>query len=440
MGMTGSWLAVVAAFALVALNGFFVATEFALVKVRPTRLDELARRGSAAARRAARLVRSLDEYLSATQLGITLASLALGWIGEPAFAHLIEPAAIRLGLPVRAAEAITAAVAFAIITLLHIVFGELAPKSVAIQRSEGTALWVAVPMQAFRVLFYPAIRVLNGIAGATLRLVGLQPPSGAEAVHSEEELRLIVAGMRSSAKGSRERLDLVDRTLRLSQRLARDLMVARQDIIYFRLDQTPDERRAVARQAGHGRYPVIETDIDHMAGILHVRDVFHLGQEPRTPEELRAILRPALYVPETMSAEALLREFRRLRQTLAVVVDEYGGTAGLVTLEDLATAVVGEVQDEHSREGPSIEPLPGGQYRVDPRTPVPEFADHFGVQVDPGSAATVGGLLIERLRRIPVPGDRVAIGPVELTVEEMEGPRIVALSAKQAGSAGRPPA
>src|SRR5882672_771711 len=199
--MTGSWLAVVAAFALVALNGFFVATEFALVKVRPTRLDELARRGSAAARRAARLVRSLDEYLSATQLGITLASLALGWIGEPAFAHLIEPAAIRLGLPVRAAEAITAAVAFAIITLLHIVFGELAPKSVAIQRSEGTALWVAVPMQAFRVLFYPAIRVLNGIAGATLRLVGLQPPSGAEAVHSEEELRLIVAGMRSSAKG-----------------------------------------------------------------------------------------------------------------------------------------------------------------------------------------------------------------------------------------------
>jgi CBS domain containing-hemolysin-like protein len=433
--VTGSWLSVAAAFGLVALNGFFVATEFALVKVRPTRLDELARRGSAAARRAKRLVEHLDEYLSATQLGITLASLALGWIGEPAFAHLIQPLAARLGLAASTREAIAAGLAFLIITFLHIVFGELAPKSVAIQRSEGTALLVAAPMHWFRVLFYPVIWALNGVAAATLRLFGLRPPSESEAIHTEEELRLIVASMRSSQGGSRERLDLVARTLRLPQRVARDLMVARQDIVYFRLDQTPEERRAIARKAGHSRYPVVEEDIDHILGILHVRDVFHAGVDPRTPEELRALLRPPLYVPETVSAEGLLREFRRTRQTLAIVVDEYGGTAGLVTVEDLIGAIVGEMQDEHSREGPSIQPLSSGAYQVDPRTPVPDFAHHFGVQVEAGSAATVGGLVIEKLRRIPAVGDRVVVGPLELTVDEMDGPRIVSISAKRTGPA-----
>jgi CBS domain containing-hemolysin-like protein len=429
--MTGSWLAVAAAFALVGLNGFFVATEFALVKVRPTRLDDLARRGSAAARRTKRLVDHLDEYLSATQLGITLASLALGWIGEPAFAHLIEPLASHLALRPGTTHAIAAAFSFLLITFLHIVFGELAPKSLAIQRSEGTALVVSAPMHLFRVVFYPAIWALNGLAAATLRLLGLRPASEAETIHTEEELRLIVASMRSIEGGSRDRLELVDRTLRLAQRVARDLMVARQDVVYFRLDQTPEERREIARKAGHSRYPVVEEDIDHVVGILHVRDVFHAGVDPRTPDELRALLHAALYVPETTSAEGLLREFRRTRQTVAIVVDEYGGTAGLVTVEDLVGAIVGEMQDEHSREGPSIEPLASGRYRIDPRTPVADFAHHFGVHVEAGSAASVGGLVIEKLRRIPAVGDRVAIGPIELTVDQMEGPRIVSISARR---------
>jgi len=429
--MAGSWVSVAAAFALVALNGFFVATEFALVKVRPTRLDELARRGSVAARQAKRLVDRLDEYLSATQLGITIASLALGWIGEPAFAHLIEPATSRLGLQPATREAIAAGLAFLLITFLHIVFGELAPKSVAIQRSEATALVVAAPMRAFRLLLYPFIWALNGVAAATLRLFGLRPAGEAEAIHTEEELRMIVASMRSRQGASRERLDLVDRTLRLRQRVARDLMVARQDIVHFRLDQSPEERREIARKAGHGRYPVVEQDLDHVVGILHVRDVYYRGEDPRTQEELRAILRPALYVPEVMSAEGLLREFRRTRQTLAIVVDEYGGTAGLVTVEDLMAAIVGEMQDEHSREGPSIQALGSGRYRIDPRTPVADFAHHFSIQVEAGSAATVGGLVIERLRRIPTVGDRVVVGPVELAVEEMEGPRILAISAQR---------
>src|SRR5438477_157903 len=309
--MTGPWLAVAAAFALVALNGFFVATEFALVKVRPTRLDELARRGSGVARRTRRLVDRLDEYLSATQLGITLASLALGWIGEPAFAHLIEPVATRAGLAPATTEAIAAALSFLLITFLHIVFGELAPKSLAIQRPEGTALAVSAPMHWFHVVFYPAIWALNAVAAAALRLIGLKPASESETIHTEEELRLIVASMRSGKAGSR-RLDVVERTLRLPQRVARDLMVPRQDIAYFRLDQTPEERREIARKTWHSRYPVIESDIDHIAGIF-------------------------------------------------------------------------------------------------------------------------GGLVIGRLRRIPAVGDKVAIGPWELTVEEMDGPRIATLSAARSG-------
>ena len=430
--MTGPWLAVAAAFALVALNGFFVATEFALVKVRPTRLDELARRGSGAARRTRRLVDRLDEYLSATQLGITLASLALGWIGEPAFAHLIEPVATRAGLAPATTEAIAAALSFLLITFLHIVFGELAPKSLAIQRPEGTALAVSAPMHWFHVVFYPAIWALNAVAAAALRLIGLKPASESETIHTEEELRLIVASMRSGKAGSR-RLDVVERTLRLPQRVARDLMVPRQDIAYFRLDQTPEERREIARKTWHSRYPVIESDIDHIAGIFNVRDAFVAGSDPRTPEEMRALLRPPLYVPESMSAEALFRELRGRKQRLAIVVDEYGGTAGIVTVQDLIDAIVGETGDEYSQEGAWIKPLAGGRFHIDPRTSVADFAEHFGVQIEAESAASVGGLVIERLRRIPAVGDKVAIGPWVLTVEEMDGPRIATLSAARSG-------
>jgi len=429
--MSGSWFAVAAAFALVALNGFFVATEFALVKVRPTRLDELARRGSGAARRTKKLVEHLDEYLSATQLGITIASLALGWIGEPAFAHLIEPAANLAGFTAGTTEAIAAALSFLLITFLHIVFGELAPKSLAIQRSEGTALLVSTPMHWFRVLFYPAIWALNGLASVALRLVGLHTAQESESVHSEDELRLIVAGMRSRKTGSEGRLRVVERTLRLPQRLARDLMIPRQEIVCFQADQTPGERREIARRAGHSRYPVIEEDIDHIIGIFNVRDVFHAGTDPATEAELRALLRQPIYVPETMTAEALIREFRRTRQQLAIVVDEYGGTAGLVTVDDVVGAIVGEVADEYTQGGASIQPLPGGRFRVDPRMPVAEFAEHFGVQIDPGSAASIGGLVIEKLRRIPALGDNVDIGPLELRVDEMSGPRLVALSARR---------
>ena len=431
--MAYGWWGIVAAFVLVLINGFFVATEFAIVKVRRTRLREMEKRGSAAARRALSVVDRLDEYLSATQLGITLASLGLGWIGEPAFARVIEPAAARLGLGEAAVESIGLTLAFTLITFLHIVFGELAPKSLAIQRAEGTTLAVAVPMRLFYGVFYPVIWALNDLARAVLRLFGLHAASERELAHSDEELRLIVAGMRERAVPESGRLRVFERSLELPSRRARQLMVSRADIIAFRLDHTPEERRELVRESGHARFPVIDGDIDHIAGIAHVRDLYLSGStEPRDAGELRRILTPPLYIPESMTAEILLREFRRTRQQMAIVVDEHGGTAGLVAVGDVVSAVLGEL--EPSTEGRSLTPLPGGEFAVDPRMPIAEFAAELQVNLEPGDSITVAGLVMEQLGHLPAPGDHVSVGEVEFTVEEMDGPRIARLSARRRGA------
>ena len=424
-------LGLIAVVLLVLLNGFFVATEFALVKVRPTRLDELARRGSQLARQARRLTHHLDEYLSATQLGITVASLGLGWIGEPAFARILDPLVQRFGLSEATVETIGATLAFLAITFLHIVFGELAPKSVAIQRAEATSIAVALPMRAFYVLFYPAIWALNGLARLALHLVGLRPAGEHQLAHSEEELRLIVASMRGPPGPARERLDMVERTLRLPSRRARDLMVPRRDIAFIRIDDTPEKRREWMRTHRHARYPVVDGDIDHIVGVLYERDLYLAPSEPRTPAELRAILREPVYLPESVPAEDLLREFRR-RQPMAIVVDEYGGTAGLVTLEDVVEAIFGELRDEHDAGGPAIQALPDGRFAIDPQIPLDEFTRFFEVRQPEEDVATLAGLLVARLGRLAALGDRLAMGSIELTVEQIDGPRIVRLTARRA--------
>jgi len=433
--MDASWLGLAAAIVLVLANGFFVATEFAIVKIRATRLDELAKAGERRAAAARDVVEHLDEYLSATQLGITLASLGLGWLGEPAFAHLITPVVLALGLPEASAHPIAIAVAFSIITFLHIVFGELAPKSLAIQRAEGVSLAVAAPMRFFRVVFYPFIWALNGVAAWALRLFGLPPASESELGHSEEELRLIVSAMRATGGVPRERLDMLERTLRLPQRTARDLMVARGDVVFLRTDMTPAEWREVAVQHGHTRYPMVEEDLDNVLGILNLKDLFLRGEQLRTGPHLREMLREPLYVPETMRADVLLREFRRKRQHMAVVVDEYGGTAGLVTVEDVVSAVLGDMQDEFATWAPPIVALPAGVFSVDPTTPLEDFSRHFGVEIDEPEVSTVGGLIMVRLDRVPTTGDKTSVGPIELTVEEMKGPKIVRVSARRIAAA-----
>jgi len=429
--METPWVGLAAAILLVFANGFFVATEFAIVKIRRTRIDELVRAGNTRAESARRVVDRLDEYLSATQLGITLASLGLGWLGEPAFAGILRPFLATLGLGDAAVSAVAVVTAFVIITFLHIVFGELAPKSLAIQRPEAVTLTVAAPMHFFLVLLYPAIWALNSLANALLRLVGLHPAGEEELTHSEEELRLIVSAMRSTGGVPRERLDMLERTLRLPARTARELMVARGDVAFLRLDQTPEERRDVAVSTRHTRYPVVEDDLDRIVGIVDLKSIFLRGEEPRTAAQLREVIREPLYVPESMRGDILLREFRRRRMHMAIVVDEYGGTAGLVTVEDVVGAVLGELQDEFATWGPPIVPLPSGAFSVEPTMPVEEFGRHFGFEPEKTEVSTVGGLIMMRLDRIPVAGDRVQVGPIELTVDEMKGPRIVGVTARR---------
>lgn len=420
-----------AAIVLVLANGFFVATEFAIVKIRSTRLDELAKSGVRAAARARPLVDELDEYLSATQLGITLASLGLGWLGEPAFSRLLMPLLADVGVPGSAVQALSYVLSFTIITVLHIVVGELAPKTLAIERAEQVTLAVATPMKLFRAIFYPFIWILNGIARKGLRLIGLEATESSELRHSEEELRLIISSMRSAGGEERERLEMLDKALTLPARTARELMVSRGDVAYLRLDQPPEERRRIVQETRHTRYPVVEDDLDTIVGILHVKDLFLRGEAPRSPEEMRKVVREPLYVPETMHGDTLLQEFRRRRQHMAVVVDEYGGTAGLVTVEDVVGEVLGELHDEFATWGPDISLLPSGAHSVDPTTLVEDFAKHFGFELHEPEVATVGGLIMLRLHRIPAAGDKVQVGPVELTVEQMRGPRIVRIQARR---------
>lgn len=416
---------------LVFANGFFVATEFAIVKIRLTRIDELARAGSRRAEKARPLVEELDEYLSATQLGITLASLGLGWLGEPAFARLLIPLLGGLGIPETAIHAISYVISFSIITFLHIVVGELAPKTIAIQRSEAVTLAAATPMKVFRFVFFPVIHSLNGVARWGLRKVGLEPTEQTELLHSEEELRMIISSMRTTDVAQRERLEMLEKALLLPARTARELMVSRGDIAFLRTDHTSEERRKIVRETRHTRYPVVDEDLDKVVGILHVKDLFLRGEQPKTLEEFLRVLREPLYVPETMHGDRLLQEFRKKRQHMAIVVDEYGGTAGLVTVEDVVVDVLGELRDEFARWGPEIAPLPSGAYLVDPSTLVEDFASHFGIELEEPEVATVGGLIMLRLNRIPAAGDRVVIAGIELMVDQMRGPRIVRVLARR---------
>jgi CBS domain containing-hemolysin-like protein len=411
---------------LVALNGFFVATEFAIVKVRATRIRELAEEGNATAAVAARVISRLDAYLSACQLGVTLASLGLGWIGEPAFAHLFAPLFAMLG-PWAAAgsHAAGVAVAFLLITVLHIVLGEQAPKALAIRFAERTTLVVARPIDWFFGVFYPAIWALNGMANGVLRLLGLPVASSEERAHSEEELRILLAeSLGSGAQSERRRL-LVEQALDFPTRRVRQIMVPRADVAYLDLLHPLPEILETARREAYTRYPLCRDHLDEVVGIVHVRDLFAAAGSLRSSEDLVRLAREPLFVPETATADQLLRLFQSRRQHMAVVVDEYGGTSGLATLEDVLEELTGEIQDEFDTEAPPVEDAGEGRVRVSGSLPVADLARHLGVEIDTEDAVTVGGLIQETLGRVARTGDLVRAGDLGLVVLETRSRRVV---------------
>ncbi len=416
---------------LVALNAFFVLAEFAIVKVRGTRIEELAEGGSVAALWVRSVLQRLDGHLSATQLGITIASLALGWIGEPAIAHLVEPLLSGAGVmtPVLA-HTVAVGTAFLAITFLHVVFGELAPKSLAIRRPEASALLVALPLRAFYYLFYPLIWIFESATNVALRLVGISP-AAEEKAHSEEELRMILARSHEQGRLGGLRPDLLENLLGFSRLTSRQIMVPRTDVVFLSLDAPPETTLAVARESGHTRFPVCRGGLDQVVGIAHIKSIFN--RDPGGgPLDLTAIMREALFVPETMPADRLLRTFQRRRLHMAIVVDEYGGASGIVTIEDAIEEIVGDVQDEFDEEPPEIAAGTDGALAIDGLARLGDVVDRLGApDGDLPDVDTIGGYVQARLGRLARSGDVAPLGSWDLRVLDARGGRVRRIEARR---------
>jgi CBS domain containing-hemolysin-like protein len=418
-----TWYLVLALLFVLA-NGFFVAAEFAIVKVRTTQLAELAQAGSSRAKLAKRLTRNLDAYLSATQLGITLASLALGWIGEPAFAQLILPLFEGKGPAAEAyAHSVSAAVAFTIISVLHIVLGELAPKSIAIQKPVATSLWIAHLLHAFYVLMYPAIAILNGTARAALRLVGIRPAQDIEMAHSPEELRMILANSEKAGVLSEENREIIEGVFQFSRRTARQIMVPRTDVHVLSTQKSIQENLEIIRTTRHTRYPLCDGTLDQTVGLIHVKDLL-LAQLRGPGRPLHELKRDVLFVPENSTVDALLSQFIEQKTHMAVVLDEYGGASGIVSLENITEELFGQIQDEFDRERPEIEPLGNGRYRVRGDYLIEDLADRLKIDVGEPAEETVGGYVQARIGREVAPGDRVKLADLTLQVIDAERYRV----------------
>jgi CBS domain containing-hemolysin-like protein len=418
------WASLGIAIFLVALNGFFVAAEFALVKVRATRIAELVSSGSPTARIAEREVQNLDAYLSATQLGITIASIGLGWVGEPAVEHLLKPLFTAVGWEPSSAlrHSIIAVIAFLTITFMHIVFGELAPKSLAIQRPESTTLAVAWPLHVFYRVFYPAIVGLNGTAALILRLFGLGPASEHEIAHSQEEVRMILTASQRHGHLKENEVELMQNVIHFADKSVREIMVPRVDMIYLSTEWSLQKNIEVATQGAHSRYPVTSDGPDNIIGFARSQDLLPLAGQPDAP--IDPIVRDILRVPETKPVDQLLREFQARRLHMALVIDEFGGTAGLVTLEDVLEEIVGDIQDEDAVETPPIERLGDGLFRVDGAYPLADLERDLGWEPEVEDADTVAGLVMERTGAIPRVGDAIEVDGWRVCVETMERTRI----------------
>ena len=414
---------------LIFMNGFFVAAEFAIVKIRKSRLDMLVQEGNKRAGYARKLTEHLDASLSVTQLGITLASLGLGWIGEPAIAELIIPVTSSLGIGEAAAHTLALALGFAVITAGHIILGELTPKSMAIQHVEGVALGVALPMLIFHRLMYPFVWLLNHVANWVVRKLGFDASAEENAAHSEEEIRILMKESHKHGYIDKTEFDFVDNVFDFSDLDVREIMVPRTDMICLYLEDDIEKSMQTALNSPQTRYPICREDKDHVIGFLHTKDLLatlYRGQKP----DLEKLARQVLVVPETMAVSKLLKIMQHKRAQLAIVVDEYGGTAGLLTFEDIIEEIVGDVQDEFDQERPEVERRGAGIYSVDARLLVEEINEILEINLETDNVDTIGGWLYERVAIPPRVGQMSSYDGNEFFIEEMENVRITRVLVK----------
>ena len=411
---------------LVLLNAFFVAAEFALVGARRTRLDELSRNGDRKARLARHAVQSLDRYISATQLGITLASLGLGWIGEPALAGLIRGAFAWLppSLAAVATHGVASVIAFVIITILHIILGELVPKALALLYPEAVSRWVAAPLIGFAWVMQWPIALLNGSANRLLRLIGVSPPGEHERLHSPEEIRMLVEQSTEGGSLLQEDARLLEGVFEFSEKTALEVMTPRTQMIALESSLSVEDAADEVAVARRSRYPVYAESLDEIVGVVHAKDIL-TAVRSHPHDTVRSIMRPPLFVPGTREVEDVLADMKRLKTHLAVVLDEYGGTAGLVTMEDLLEEIVGPIFDEHDLQERTLAGEEAA--RLDGATPITEFNAKYDAELDDTDYTTLGGYVFGQLGRLPRPGDQVTVGPFTFEVVEMEGRRVKSL-------------
>lgn len=420
-----------AALFLVLLNGFFVAAEFSLARARMTRLEQLADSGRSSAPLAKRQVVEIDRYLAACQLGITIASLGLGWLGEPAFAHLIEPLFERLGLGAATSTATAIIIAFVIITFLHVVVGELAPKTIAIQRAEPTALGIARPLEWFRWLFAPLIHVLNGAGNALVRALGVEPATERELASTPEDLQILIAQSEEGGAIEPEEADMLEGVFGLQQTLTRDIMTPRPEVTTLDGDVTVRAGLTEVLATRHSRFPVLNGD--GVLGVVHLSALARGLLERGEGTPVRELTSPALFVPETQPVDDLLRQLQARRASLAVVLDEYGDFTGVVTVEDVIEEIVGEIDDERDR-APAVDQRPDGRLLVRGHVPLEDLRDH-GVELVDETVTSVGGLVFTRLGRLPRTGDVITADGWDLTVEATRGTRVVLVAIEPSRSA-----
>jgi putative hemolysin len=428
--MDQAWLDIAgrlaAVLVLVGTNGFFVAAEFAIVTVRKTRIDQLIAEGHRRAIGVREAVSQPDRFIAATQVGITMTSLGLGWVGEPTVARSVEPllGALPADWARAGAHSIAVGIAFAAITSLHVVCGELAPKTIALQHAEKTALLVTAPTRLFMWILWPFISLLNGLGAYMVRLLGLKPPSGHSMVHSEEELKMLVTASQEAGVLEEDEEQMLHRVFGFGDLTAGQVMVPRTEMNGIRAEATLPQLIDQVSKQPHPWLPVYGRGLDDILGFLHVEDLFPALNRPADEFRVTDYLREAMTVPETLKADAVLDEMKRHGTHHAVVIDEYGGTAGLVTFEGLMERIVGEVGSEFSPGRARISVLPGGSALIDGLALTTDVNAQFGLHIDEDVYTTLGGFVLGQLGRRARLGDRVDVEGRTLRVEALDRLRV----------------
>ncbi|OLS27744.1 MAG: Magnesium and cobalt efflux protein CorC [Candidatus Heimdallarchaeota archaeon LC_3] len=421
---------------LVLTNAFFVASEFALVSVRHSRIDELINNGNKRAKRVKRVIEKQDDVISATQLGITLASLALGWTGELTLESFFSGLDLDNIFGDGTTFGLSAVIAFMLITYMHVVLGELAPKSLALQHAEETALWVAWPMEKFTQLTRPLIILFNGTAWLILRIFGVRPLSGHRLAHSEEELKLLISQSEKAGLLESKESDILQKTFDLPDTMIREIMTPRVELVIISVEDPFKDIVKLVRDSGHSRIPVYEDNKDNIIGLLYAKDLLkyyaiHLenssGLSSNNNPSIRDILRKPDFVPETMFAHKLLTQFQSSKRQVAVVTNEFGGVEGIVSLEDILEQLVGDIQDEYDSESPEITKMDENSSEVSAQTSLEDFNQYFKTKFESEQSVTIGGYLVENIGELPEEGETHHLENITFKIAKKNGFRIETL-------------